>query len=106
MQKYFKIHYNSLQTFKDSILLTLGRKLVGSLRKVISSDSRNLFIPDKSVWGLEGDKVASYKLENDKLVILNVGSWNARLKGRLCTYVQAIVSMLGIPSNTTTLSAR
>jgi hypothetical protein len=34
-------------------LFTRGRKLVGSRRKVISSEDRNLFIPDNSVCGLQ-----------------------------------------------------
>ena len=34
-------------------LFTLGLKLVGSRRKVISSDARKRFMPESNDWGLK-----------------------------------------------------
>lgn len=51
MQKKFPDCFCSLSK-TDSSLLILGRKLVGSLLKVIPSMFKNLFIPSTRPWGV------------------------------------------------------
>lgn len=42
---------NAYDTFTEFVLLIRGRKLFGSLRKVMPSSSKNLFIPASKVCG-------------------------------------------------------
>lgn len=64
MKKKFPLAFCS-RSFTLSSLLMRGRKLVGSLRNVIRRRSRNVFIPDKRLWG-DLAVVCKRKKENEK----------------------------------------
>ena len=63
-----------------------------SLLKVMSNNRRNLFIPSNREVGLVDVSVCSYKNSCQRDVVI--------------THVLAMVLIEGIPSKTTTLSAR
>lgn len=48
-----------IHTFTELYLLILGLKFVGSLLNVMSSNSRNLFIPVRSDWGLQTSRLSA-----------------------------------------------